>query len=536
MKFLIYFTTLNYKTWNSMAIHLKRIYPESQFAGIISAHGAIKGFLENQTDLKYEFLYEMTDIEKKFLKKDIDYKEIGEFEETTKEKSIWRFIAVDRTWGYPFSKGYLPVKYISKNKISHENVLRVVGGYIKYFKNILSEFDPDIVVFMLGMQSMMAPIFEQSCKNRNIPFIQPAITKIQNYFTFTTNKEIIFNQINDTYRKIMNGDIFIDSLSPGEKCYEEMFFAFKSKKNTYYFDQGSIYIEKLIKNRASKQIYSYLEYLKVIITTFLHWHRMRLLEKEKRKELNGDVTQIRLNYSFKELFYFYYYNLYKTFQVKKLSKKSFYDKYDPNEKYLYFPLHVTPEYAIQVRANIWINQLYVIEILAKSIPFDWKIYVKEHPGQIGWRVRPFSFYKEIKKYTNVKLIPSDMDNHQVISNAQLVVSIVGTPAWEAILFHGKPVITFSDDFYGITNLAKKVDNIVELSEQIHNEVKRIKSISSYDRKKRIICLLNAIIMNSFWAEKPLIILGEDPNPLTEEEIRTNGEILSNAIKKYIESH
>jgi len=94
----------------------------------------------------------------------------------------------------------------------------------------------------------------------------------------------------------------------------------------------------------------------------------------------------------------------------------------------------------------------------------------------------------------------------------------------------------SDDFYGITNLAKKVDNIVELSEQIHNEVKRIKSISSYDRKKRIICLLNAIIMNSFWAEKPLIILGEDPNPLTEEEIRTNGEILSNAIKKYIESH
>ena len=82
MNFFFFFTTLNYKPWNSVAIHLKHLYPGSRFAGIISAHGNIKKYLENQKEIEYEFLYDIYNIEAKFIKEDLAEEEVREFEET----------------------------------------------------------------------------------------------------------------------------------------------------------------------------------------------------------------------------------------------------------------------------------------------------------------------------------------------------------------------------------------------------------------------------------------------------------------------
>ena len=105
MNFLIEFTTQNYKVRNSMAIHLKKLYPGSRFGGIISAHGAIKKYLESQKEVGYEFLYDITNIQEEFLKEDVPIEEIKDFEESIPGKSLWRFVAVDREWGYQFIKG-----------------------------------------------------------------------------------------------------------------------------------------------------------------------------------------------------------------------------------------------------------------------------------------------------------------------------------------------------------------------------------------------------------------------------------------------
>tara|TARA_B100000315_G_scaffold204581_1_gene198003 strand:+ start:208 stop:879 length:672 start_codon:yes stop_codon:yes gene_type:complete len=217
--------------------------------------------------------------------------------------------------------------------------------------------------------------------------------------------------------------------------------------------------------------------------------------------------------------------------------RSFYDDYDPDVKYLYYPLTGQPEYATQVMDNMWINQLTIIEALAKSVSFDWKIYVKEHPGTIGWRVRPFSFYREIRQYPNVRFIPIDTESIQVVKNAQMVVAISSTAAWEAVLFHDKPVITFSKTVYNVTGLAKQCSDLTELSRLIHDECKRIRSIGTEERRRRIVALINALLLHSVWINDPPATFSDmDSEGFPEAELESNARTIANTINKYVNEY
>ena len=72
---------------------------------------------------------------------------------------------------------------------------------------------------------------------------------------------------------------------------------------------------------------------------------------------------------------------------------------------------------------------HLIETLAKSIPHDWVVYVKEHPGVLTDRIRPMNFYKQIEKLPNVFLSPLYTPSHEIISNAEMVAVISGTSCW-----------------------------------------------------------------------------------------------------------
>jgi len=527
MNFMIVVNTNTYSLWHGIAVQLKSLYPESRFAAIILGHGNIKGVLEKQEDVKYEYVYEITHIERKFLNEEVPYKVLREFEATIPEKSLWRFIAIDRKWGYQFSKGAIPVSLVPKKEIHCENILKVAGGYVKYFKDILAGFNTNVVIFRMGMHSLVAPILEQVCKNMNIIHITPVETRIQNYFSLTPVKEYLFPQINSTYKKIMEGQLPMD-LSPGKKCYEEMLCSIEKKNSSYYFDQGNINIKRI--EQRVKHCSIIVVSLRGIVGRTIDWFRYRKLDKNKLSE-DKMLSEETSRYTIKSLFYSYYYSLYKSYQMKKLFNKNFIDEYDPEEKYLYFPLNAVPEYTIQVQANMWINQLHIIETLAKSIPFDWKVYVKEHPSQVAGRARTCSFYKEIKSYSNVKFIPFETDGHQIIKNSQIVVNITGTTGWEAILFHGKPVITFAESTYEICKLSKRVSCLTELSREINKECKRIKNISPEERRKRLVCFLNAVLLHSCWVDNPLTITGDEE--CTLEEGKITGKIIGDTIKKYL---
>ncbi len=527
MNFLIQSTTLNYKINHKIALCLKELYPEGKFGVIISSHGDKKKFLEEQNEIKYEFIYDITNIQRDFLKEDFSLKELREFEESIPEKSLWRFIAMDRYYGRSFCKGsskYFDPKTHVNGKIKQEDILRVVNGYIRYFKRILTELKADVVLFFPGFHSMLSPILEQNCKNMNIMYLALVGSKVKNYYTMTPDKHLTLPHIEKKYKEIVEKKIDID-LTLGVECYDDMFSSMTK-------DNGYSYHHKMVKkllDGLSEQKKTQPGYLYLLVKSFarsvLSWYKVRRNQKAR----GFDTDQ----YGFKYLLFNSYHDLILTYQRKKLLDRSFYDEYDPDVKYLYYPLTGQPEYATQIMDNMWINQLAIIEALAKSVPFDWKIYVKEHPGTIGWRVRPFSFYREVRQYPNVKLIPIDMENIQIVKNSQMVVAISSTAAWEAVLFQNKPVITFSRTVYNVTGLAKQCSDLTELARLIHDECQRINRISAEERKRRLVALLNAILLNSIWINRPLDTFTGSKN-LPEKEFESNARSIAYIIKKYID--
>jgi len=531
MKFLIQSTTLNYKINHKIASYLSELYAGSKFGVIISSHGNKKKFLEDQNEVKYEFIYEISNIAYRFIKEDINLEELRRFEETIPEKSLWRFIAMDRHWGRPFCKGaskYFDRREIVEGAATHQDILKVAYGYIRYFEQILTDFEIDVVLFFPGFHSMLAPILEQCCKNMNILHIALVGAKVKNYYSLSPNKHCTFPQIENTYKKIIKNDLDVD-LSPGEQCYQE-FLASADKGSGYSYHKKMVdEIHTDLFRRQKEYIGYFISLSKILIRSSMSLYK----HQQGKVTINHDPNAHNLKYFLMRTLD----DLIKHYQSKRLLSDNFYDKFDPGIKYLYYPLVAQPEYATQVIDNMWINQSTIIEALAKSIPYDWNIYVKEHPGTIGWRVRPFAFYKEIREYPNVRLIPIQLKNLEVVKNAQMVVTGSSTAGWEAILFENKPVINFNTALYNVTGLSRHCSDLTKLANTIHDEYKRRNEISAEERKRKIVALLNAIIMHSVSVDDPLdTFRGTIEGKSGKQTFENNARKISVAIKKYIDEH
>ena len=129
------------------------------------------------------------------------------------------------------------------------------------------------------------------------------------------------------------------------------------------------------------------------------------------------------------------------------------------EKYVFFPLQIQPEASTSVRGKWYINQLALIENISKSIPCDYKLYVKEHMKNFS--KRPRGFHKEIIKLPNARLISPLCNTIDLIKKSSLVTTITGTIGWESILLQ-KPVLTFGEVFYNSFDEVTRVKEIDQL--------------------------------------------------------------------------
>ncbi len=122
---------------------------------------------------------------------------------------------------------------------------------------------------------------------------------------------------------------------------------------------------------------------------------------------------------------------------------------DFSEKYIYYAMHYQPEASSNpLGGKEYTDQIIPIQILASSVPSDFKIYVKIHPEQLA-PLRSKEYYEDINRIPNVKLISVHQDTYQLIKNAVAVSSLTGTVCWEAQFF-GIPAILFG---YSHKNLA-----------------------------------------------------------------------------------
>ncbi|WP_338032798.1 hypothetical protein [Candidatus Nitrosarchaeum limnium] len=213
-----------------------------------------------------------------------------------------------------------------------------------------------------------------------------------------------------------------------------------------------------------------------------------------------------------------------------------------DEKFIYFPLHTEPEAKILAISPFFSNQLAVVENIARSIPIDFILYVKEHPGQGLKQWRSTEFYKKIHELPNVKLIHPSINSQDLISKCSCVVSITGSTGFEA-LFYKKPVILFADEYYDCLSMVSKVKNLTDLPNLIS------KNLTSFEfNNKEFNALMNSTLSQSiplpyFQIMKDALTVSllqrhEKNSILTEKEFnnfykkyKNNFELLGKEFKK-----
>lgn len=116
------------------------------------------------------------------------------------------------------------------------------------------------------------------------------------------------------------------------------------------------------------------------------------------------------------------------------------------EKYVYFPLHYQPEASTISFANITFDdQVLCIESLAKKLPKEYVIVVKEHPSQVFYW-RSALFFDRLASIPQVMVVPVHVDSHTLIKRSQFIATVSGTAGWEALHF-GVPVVYFGYPTY-----------------------------------------------------------------------------------------
>jgi len=114
--------------------------------------------------------------------------------------------------------------------------------------------------------------------------------------------------------------------------------------------------------------------------------------------------------------------------------------------YVYVPLHFQPERTTSALGGAFANQLLMVDLVARTVPPGWRVYVKEHPSQFypkfaGERARFPGYYERLASIPGVHLVPLTVSPFDLIDGARAVATITGTSGWEA-LARGIPVLLF----------------------------------------------------------------------------------------------
>jgi len=101
--------------------------------------------------------------------------------------------------------------------------------------------------------------------------------------------------------------------------------------------------------------------------------------------------------------------------------------------------------------NYAVYQYLPIEMIAKTLPENWVIYVKEHHttfsplyGNLDKRTK--DYYERLSKIPNVALVPIETQSAVLIDHSKAVATVTGTAGYEGII-RGKPVLTFGFAWY-----------------------------------------------------------------------------------------
>lgn len=351
-------------------------------------------------------------------------------------------------------------------KFDYNKTVAMVSRLYQFLNMVFQEEKPDIVI-----QEAPANIFTEIAyhfsKKNNITYFSLVGSRIGRRADVYDLKYSCSLYEKD-FKKLLNQNI------PGEKegFIQNLIQKFLSHKELpSYVNTKTFKVNKI--NR-----------IKYLIRRFRKVYKPYLLNRKEFREFDYDseaVVKSILRIRWQPLIN----------KARAIIQKGFFDSFDNSEIYFLFPLHFEPEASISGQATYFCDQLNTIKNIAFSLPFPYKLYVKEHPAVVG--TRPNSFYKELKRIPNVFLISPYENVENLIKKSQGIITLTSTVGLEAVL-SGKPVYLLGDVFYSFHPLCRKIQNFNELKRQI--EIDRVRDLVPTDLNHINVCFLLSYLRNT----------------------------------------
>jgi len=326
----------------------------------------------------------------------------------------------------------------------YNNSLEMISQFYQFFEFIFEKEKPDTVISEspVGLFHEVAYYF---CRLNNIPYLGLMSSRFRDRIDIY-DLETTCSKYEKTFKEINNDDI-----SDKEKQFAKNFiekFIFHQEVPPY-MECGKIYFTQF------GFIKHYLRRIKELGRPYFQY----FLNRRYFKELDYESENI-----FKNSFWAPLKAEKRKFRIS--SQKNIFSRLinlDNNQKFFLFPLHLQPEASTTVLATYFCDQLNTIKNTAFSLPFPYKLYIKEHPSAVGTRER--SFYKKLQQLPNVVLISAYENVENLIKKSSGVITLTSTIGMEAALV-GKPAYILGNVFYSYHPLCRKVKHFDELKGKI----------------------------------------------------------------------
>ncbi|VVC05670.1 Capsule polysaccharide biosynthesis protein [uncultured archaeon] len=319
--------------------------------------------------------------------------------------NLWLIAHMDRI--------LLPYNYFRcYHRYSREEILQIAERLCKLYEDMFDEVNPDFII-LRTTDNFQGELLLQLSHARKVTVLMPSHSRLGRRCMISSNVDIIDNF----------DELFKSSNDASLKTFEELHNLLQEYKKQVY----DLLVNHGV-NTAYQKLKAGLYYLfKVCNNEYRQYYanfgrtRTKILIQETKLVIKKIIRE-----------YF----------VNKNLKRDF----DKNSKFVYYPLHLNPERSTLHAAPFYVNQLEVITNIAKSLPVEYKLYVKEHPSQLFAEWRSISYYKYLMNLPNVELLHPAVSNDELLKYCSLVITTAGTAGLEAA-YYNKPSIVLADTIY-----------------------------------------------------------------------------------------
>lgn len=415
----------------SMAYYLQSRLDADLF-GIIDINSNPKKFFQNQTLVKFQKTWFFHDhIKKTQQKPDLEY--LANFEKTYKI-DLWK-LALNERFFYMHNRFY---------KFTKQEILHILEQESKLFESVLDQVKPDYFL-------TYDPVFHHQkllldlCRAKGIKVLSTIIA------SGIENKTII---VEDGATYDLDPNSITNNSFDDKIITDESNNSYDVVAKKYYKNRNVSFLNKF---RALKEYL--LDFDSKLDSNFMYYGKSKF--KVIKDALFLELKRVQ-NYRC----------------LQKVSTSS----PDLNTPYVYFPMNIDEEMNVLHYAPYYTNQIEVIRHIAKSIPINYSLYVKEHiaAGLRGWH--DIDYYKQIIDIPNVIFINSQFDNNTLIKNSELLITIRGYSSLKAMKY-GKPAIVFGEQPVRVMPSIFTVDSLNSLPELIKKALKY--QVNPLDYKKYV---------------------------------------------------